>query len=44
MPLPLHPFTICCLSAPWPQYTLESKQVLQLQRDNLTAIPDGMHI
>ncbi|KAI0778729.1 alpha/beta-hydrolase [Trametes elegans] len=26
--------------APWPRFTLESKQVLQLKRDNVTAIPD----
>ncbi|EKM61505.1 uncharacterized protein PHACADRAFT_248163 [Phanerochaete carnosa HHB-10118-sp] len=26
--------------APWPRYTLETKQVLQLQRDNITVIPD----
>jgi len=34
----LHPGT------PWPQYTLETKQVLQLQRDNITAIPDDFLI
>lgn len=27
--------------APWPQFTLQTKQVLQLMRDNITAIPDG---
>ena len=27
--------------APWPQYTSETKQVLQLMRNNVTAIPDG---
>ncbi|KAI0800725.1 alpha/beta-hydrolase [Fomes fomentarius] len=26
--------------APWPQFTPQSKQVLQLQRGNITAIPD----
>ncbi|RPD65119.1 alpha/beta-hydrolase [Lentinus tigrinus ALCF2SS1-6] len=30
----LHP------GAPWPQYELSSKSVLQLMRDNITAIPD----
>ncbi|GJE89460.1 alpha/beta-hydrolase [Phanerochaete sordida] len=34
----LHP------GAPWPQYTSGSKQVLQLQRDNVTAIPDDFLI
>lgn len=27
--------------APWPQFTLQTKQVLQLMRDNITVIPDG---
>lgn len=27
--------------APWPQYTSQTKQVLQLMRNNVTAIPDG---
>ena len=27
--------------APWPRYTESSKTVLQLMRDNITAIPDG---
>ncbi|EIW63969.1 alpha/beta-hydrolase [Trametes versicolor FP-101664 SS1] len=26
--------------APWPQFTLQTKQVLQLMRDNITVIPD----
>ncbi|KAI0361028.1 alpha/beta-hydrolase [Trametes cingulata] len=26
--------------APWPRFTLQSKQVLQLMRNNITAIPD----
>ncbi|EKM61504.1 uncharacterized protein PHACADRAFT_190673 [Phanerochaete carnosa HHB-10118-sp] len=30
--------------APWPKYTLETKQVLQLQRDNITVIPDDFLI
>ncbi|KAG6877442.1 hypothetical protein C0993_007250 [Termitomyces sp. T159_Od127] len=25
----------------WPKYTLENRSVLQLQRDNITTIPDG---
>ena len=29
--------------APWPRYTSETKQVLQLTRNNITAIPDGMY-
>lgn len=27
--------------APWPQFTPASKQILQLQRDNITVISDG---
>lgn len=30
------------LPAPWPQYTKAGKQVLQLMRGNITAIPDGV--
>ncbi|EIW63971.1 alpha/beta-hydrolase [Trametes versicolor FP-101664 SS1] len=30
--------------APWPQFTLETKQVLQLMRDNITAIPDDFNL
>ncbi len=44
----LHPYRVCpprltlsSLSAPWPQYELATKSVLQLMRDNITAIPDG---
>ncbi len=35
--------TLSSLSAPWPQYELATKSVLQLMRDNITAIPDGTH-
>lgn len=28
-------------SAPWPKFTPDNKIVLQLKRDNITAIPDG---
>ena len=28
-------------TAPWPQYELSTQKVLQLMRDNITAIPDG---
>lgn len=27
--------------APWPEFTPHNKVVLQLQRDNITTIPDG---
>ncbi|OJT04456.1 hypothetical protein TRAPUB_4726 [Trametes pubescens] len=30
--------------APWPQFTLQTKQVLQLMRDNITAIPDDFNL
>ncbi|KAI0673681.1 alpha/beta-hydrolase [Trametes maxima] len=30
--------------APWPRFTTESKQVLQLMRDNVTAIPDDFDL
>lgn len=30
-------------TAPWPRFTAESKQILQLQRGNITAITDGMY-
>ncbi|OJT04458.1 hypothetical protein TRAPUB_4728 [Trametes pubescens] len=28
----------------WPQFTLQTKQVLQLMRDNITAIPDDFNL
>ena len=36
---PVNPIAV----APWPQYKLSTKSVLQLMRNNITVIPDGTH-
>lgn len=40
----LHITDICSFVASWPRFTSSGKEVLQLMRDNITAIRDGQWI